>query len=507
MLLNKRVAMVQIRETANSHTPAERADAPVSQASFILGRQARAWRQRLVVLTLISSDVLLAEVVWGAAFIVASVWGRGELSGISVPAVAATVGVWVGLRALLGLYPGYGLDNVEELRRQTYAVAASLAITSIFALAFQVGVLLSRLLLGSGFVGLLLLAPLLRHFVKWWMMRGGLWGKPVMVIGAGDIGARLVRALQREWSLGLKPIAVFDNRLAPAGGALEGVPYRGTLTDAMSLARKRAANTAIFAMPHARREHLMGFINRASKSFRYVIVIPNMAGITTSAAVARDLVGILGVEIKHNLLNPWIRRIKRALDLLGVVAGGLLISPLVLAIVGLIKLVSSGPAFYTQHRLGKGGNHFRCWKFRTMHVDADWLLTQYLQDNSELRWEWEQDHKLRSDPRVTRAGRFLRATSLDELPQLWNVFKGEMSLVGPRPIVPDEIHHYNGEGPLLLSLKPGITGAWQVSGRSAVAYPERAALELEYVEGWSLWRDLRILLRTVPVVVAGLGAH
>src|SRR5215204_2908581 len=107
----------------------------------------------------------------------------------------------------------------------------------------QVGNLLSRLLLGSGFLGLLLLAPLLRHFVKWWMMRGGLWGKPVMVMGASDIGARLVRALQREWSLGLKPVAVFDNRLAPAGGALEGVPYRGTLTDAMSLARKQAADT------------------------------------------------------------------------------------------------------------------------------------------------------------------------------------------------------------------------------------------------------------------------
>jgi len=111
------------------------------------------------------------------------------------------------------------------------------------------------------------------------------------------------------------------------------------------------------------------------------------------------------------------------------------------------------------------------------------------------------------DTRITRVGHFLRRASLDELPQLWNVLKGEMSLVGPRPIVPDEIHHYNGEGPLLLSLKPGMTGAWQVSGRSAVAYPERAAMELEYVEGWTLWRDLRILLRTFPAVLAGRGAY
>jgi len=232
-----------------------------------------------------------------------------------------------------------------------------------------------------------------------------------------------------------------------------------------------------------------------------------MAGITTSAAVARDLAGILGVEIKHNLLNPWIRRIKRALDLLGVVAGGLLISPLVLAIVSLIKLDSSGPAFYTQHRLGKGGNHFRCWKFRTMHVDADWLLTQHLQDNSELRWEWEQDHKLRSDPRVTRAGRFLRATSLDELPQLWNVFRGEMSLVGPRPIVDGEIPKYGKVYKLYQRVTPGITGLWQVSGRNNTTYEERVALDAYYVRNWSVWLDLVILARTVGSTVLRRGAY
>ena len=498
--------MEQIKGTASSHNLAARVDAPVSQAGFLLGPRRRAWRQQLATSTLVSSDVALALLVWGAAYIVKSTWGQGELTWISVPAIAANVVVWVGLRALMGLYPGYGLNQAEELRRQTYAVATALAVTSVWALAFQLGDLLSRVLLGSGFLGLLFLAPLLRHFVKWWMMRAGLWGKPVMVIGAGDVGERLVRALQREWSLGLNPVAVFDDRLAPTGGTIEGVPYGGTLTDAMRLGRKGTADTAIFAMPHARRDHLTKFIDRASKSFRYVIVIPNMAGITTSAAVARDLVGILGVEIKHNLLNPWIRRIKRALDLLGVVAGGLLISPLVLAIVGLIKLDSSGPAFYTQHRLGKGGSHFRCWKFRTMHVDADWLLTQHLQDNSELRWEWEQDHKLRSDPRVTRVGRFLRATSLDELPQLWNVFRGEMSLVGPRPIVDEEIPKYGKVYKLYQRVTPGISGLWQVSGRSNTTYEERVALDAYYVRNWSVWLDIVILARTVASVIFRGGA-
>src|SRR5215216_3269201 len=169
---------------ATLHAFTEQAAAPASQGDLPSKRRESArWRQRLITLSLVSSDVFLALLIWYAASVLQGAFGRSELSAISIAGAAANVGVWVGVRALLGLYPGYGLDNVEELRRQTYAVAAALAITSIFALAFQVGNLLSRLLLFSGFLGLLLLAPLLRHFVKWWMMQGGLWGKPVMVIG------------------------------------------------------------------------------------------------------------------------------------------------------------------------------------------------------------------------------------------------------------------------------------------------------------------------------------
>jgi len=141
-----------------------------------------------------------------------------------------------------------------------------------------------------------------------------------------------------------------------------------------------------------------------------------------------------------------------------------------------------------------------------MYADAEAKL---LSDPVLYRQYVEHDYKLpaTTDTRITRIGHFLRRTSLDELPQLWNVVKGDMSLVGPRPIVPDEIHHYNGEGPLLLSLKPGMTGAWQVMGRSAVAYPARVTVELDYVEGWSLSRDLAILVRTIPAVLGGRGAY
>jgi exopolysaccharide biosynthesis polyprenyl glycosylphosphotransferase len=197
---------------------------------------------------------------------------------------------------------------------------------------------------------------------------------------------------------------------------------------------------------------------------------------------------------------------KRLVDLIGAATLLVLLMPLMAALAALIALDSPGPVIFAQRRLGRFGRPIRCYKFRSMYADAEARL---LSDPDLYRLYVENSYKVPStiDTRITKVGRFLRRTSLDELPQLWNVLKGEMSLVGPRPIVPDEIHHYNGQGPFLLSLKPGLTGEWQVSGRSAVPYPQRADVELGYVEGWSLWRDASILIRTLPAVLAARGAH
>ena len=212
------------------------------------------------------------------------------------------------------------------------------------------------------------------------------------------------------------------------------------------------------------------------------------------------------LELRPVALRAEQLIVKRAMDLIGSTVILILLAP-VLAIVALmVALDTPGPVIFVQRRLGRYGRPIRCYKFRSMHRDAE---AQLLNDPVLYRRYVEHDYKLPEsiDTRITPIGRFLRRTSLDELPQLWNVFKGEMSLVGPCPIVPDEIHHYNGEGPLLLTLKPGLTGAWQVGGRSCVGYPKRAAVELEYVEGWSLWGDIGILLRTFPAVLATRGAH
>jgi Undecaprenyl-phosphate galactose phosphotransferase WbaP len=464
------------------------------------------WKQRLMVGTLVLSDVFLALVVWGVACVGQGILGNGELTGVALAAIVPSVMVWIGLRALLGLYPGYGLNSTERLRRHTYSVCATLAILAVFAVGFQVGDLLSRILLAFAFLGLLFLTPFVQHFAKLGMKKAGLWGKPVIILSYRETGAEFQELLKQQWGMGYSPVALLDHHLVAAGKSYREVSCKETLAEAMNLGRQLGVDTLIFAMPYTRREQLARMVSVASESFRSVLILPNLNGITNSAVAPRDFAGTLTLEIKQNLLDPWSRRLKRALDLVGTVIGGVLISPLVFTIAVLIKLDSPGPAFYGHRRLGAGGKHFLCWKFRTMHVNAERLLDKHLQDNPFLRAEWEQNQKLREDPRVTRVGHLLRLTSLDELPQLWNVLRGEMSLTGPRPIVDAEVPKYGEVYKLYKRIKPGMSGLWQVSGRSDTSYAERVEIDSYYVRNWSVWLDLVILARTAKIVLLRRGA-
>jgi Undecaprenyl-phosphate galactose phosphotransferase WbaP len=172
-----------------------------------------------------------------------------------------------------------------------------------------------------------------------------------------------------------------------------------------------------------------------------------------------------------------------------------------------VVLSSPGPVFFSHRRIGRSGKFFSMWKFRTMCVNSAEVLEQHLAKHRELRAEWAENHKLKLDPRVTPLGRFLRRSSLDELPQLWNVLTGRMSLVGPRPIVAAEAEKYGRDFAYYLAVKPGIAGLWQASGRSTLSYDERVMLDRRYVEEWSFWGDFRILLRTLTKVVNSHGAY
>ena len=441
------------------------------------------------------------------------IWGRGALSGVAIGTVVPSVVVWIGLRLLLGLYPGYGLESVERLRRHTYSVFATLAILAMFAVALQIGDLLSRLLLMSAFVGLLLLAPLGQSFTRWVLYKTNLWGRPVVILSYKGAGARMVELLNEEWGLGYLPVAVFDYRLVDyrlvsSEELLEGDSYyEESLDEAVDLARKWGVDTAIFAMPYARREQLAALVGRASITFRHVLVIPNLSGITNSAVVARNLAGTFAVEIKYNLLDPWALRAKRAFDLVATTVGGILILPVVMVLALFVYLESGGPVFYKDYRMGRDGRLFSCLKFRTMVPNAEALLQRMLEEGAELREEYMRYHKLRNDPRVTRVGCLLRKTSLDELPQLWNVLWGEMSLVGPRPYLPRESEEVGMKQSEILRVPPGITGPWQVSGRNHTSFEERVEMDAYYVRDWSVWLDLVLLARTVKTVLFERSAY
>jgi exopolysaccharide production protein ExoY len=197
---------------------------------------------------------------------------------------------------------------------------------------------------------------------------------------------------------------------------------------------------------------------------------------------------------------------KRLLDVIGAIVLGVVFSPLIVAIVFLMGK-GSGSVIYRHRRVGRGGRMFACLKFRTMVPDADQALRDLLESNPELQAEWVRDHKLRNDPRVTRLGRFLRRTSLDELPQLLNVLRGEMSLVGPRPVVREELLRYGRNVGTYLAAKPGITGLWQVTGRNNTDYRRRVVLDTYYVRNQNLLLDLYILAKTTGVVLGGKGAY
>jgi Undecaprenyl-phosphate galactose phosphotransferase WbaP len=487
--------------------PVVRTSGPMPRKQMLARSRATSGNRTLVVLGLIAADVLLALVLCQVAAMIQFLWGNGALTSAAIAGMVPNIVVWVGLRFLLGLYPGYGLGQVEELRRQTFALFTTLAITTVFAFFSSTAESLSRMLLFAWILGLLFTAPLARYCAKLALKKLGLWGKPVVVLGAHDVGARVLEDLRREWQLGFRPIAVFDNRVAPIQRTLNGVPYGGTLGDAIALGREHRIDTVIFAMPYTRREQLAKFVDLAKLNFRHVVVIPNLVGITNSAVVARNFAGTFGVEIKYNLLDPWSQRLKRVLDLAATVVGGIFVLPLIAALALLVRLESRGPIFYSDKRMGRDGELFSCVKFRTMVPDAESLLHELLAENEEAREEYLKYHKLRHDPRVTSVGRFLRKTSLDELPQLWNVLRGEMSLVGPRPYLPRESGDIGVTQEEILRVTPGITGPWQVAGRNRSAFEERVEMDVSYVSDWSVWLDLVLLVRTSACVLFSRGAY
>lgn len=356
-------------------------------------------------------------------------------------------------------------------------------------------------------VVLLLLLVLARGLARSLLQKIGVWAKPAVIFGADENAQQAALALQSEPTMGYAVQAFFalhdKGALQPASASLRSWPQ--TEADFAALQPFHCV-IALEANQSDLRDQLIRQLSQ--NGIKSVSVIPAMRGVPLFGLETTQFFSheVLMLHLRNQLANPSMQLLKRVFDLLGSATLLLLLSPMFAYVAWKVSR-DGGSALFGHERVGQNGHKFKCYKFRSMVVNAQEVLQELLARDPVARAEWEKDFKLKNDPRINPIGHFLRRTSLDELPQLWNVFKGEMSLVGPRPVVQDELARYGEDVVYYLMAKPGMTGLWQVSGRNDVDYDTRVYFDAWYVKNWSLWTDIAILFKTISVVTGRRGAY
>jgi len=447
-----------------------------------------------------------------AAIVAAVAVGFGLLAAMSEAAggaIGARVLVLLGVCQLLalnrlGLHRGWGEVSVISLAR-TVSVglgASFLLAATLLILSHPSQLAISVLIAGACSATFIPVARSLLHYL---VSRSDWWGRRVFIVGSDRKAADLFAKLLRQPQRGLRPVGFVDD-LETLDASLEPDLYLGPPEALRELAVGYGVTAAVVAKSDADFRTQQLFC-REELGIRDWIMMSSLDGYPTLWGEAIEVGGAPALWARNRLLSPGSRALKRLADITITLSSAFLAMPLIVAIVALVKISSPGPILYGQERIGRHGRRFTAWKFRTMVVNAAEVLEKYLESDPLLRAEWEASHKLKDDPRITWIGKFLRKTSLDELPQLWNVLRGEMSLVGPRPIVEAEIDKYDDDYEYYVDVLPGITGLWQVSGRNNTTYPERVAFDGYYVKNWSLWLDLYILISTIRVILFREGAY
>jgi undecaprenyl-phosphate galactose phosphotransferase len=382
----------------------------------------------------------------------------------------------------------------EETRRYLRGVFIATALVVIILFLWRIWVI-SRLAVGLALGYCIVLAPLTRALLKRLLVRTGLGVKPVVVLGAGGAAELFSRELAKHAVLGYDVVQRVDRR--PSDASMDEVLARVTRTD-VSLVVVSDAFSGL---------ELQQLFRLAERRFAELMVVPNEALLQTSNTDVEQVGNVLVMKYRYNLLKPVNRYVKRGTELGLVALLAVLLAPLLGLLSLLVAVSSRGPVLFRQRRVGRCGREFSCLKLRTMFVDAESRLADLLKADARVRSEYEQFARIANDPRVTNVGRFLRRYSLDELPQLLNVLRGEMALVGPRPYLPAETTRIGEHLSTIVRVRPGMTGLWQVSGRASLPFRERCVLDDYYIRNWSLWMDFSIMLRTVRAVFGARGAY
>jgi exopolysaccharide biosynthesis polyprenyl glycosylphosphotransferase len=333
----------------------------------------------------------------------------------------------------------------------------------------------------------------------------GYYLSSAIIVGANDEGISLARQLNQWKTSGFHILGFVDNKLTPNQPVMPEISCLGNVRQLEEVVQNFNVEEIILATSSfSTRDHMVDIFRQYGVDGRVKIRFSSglyeimTTGLTVTSFAYVPLVGVNPVR-----LTGTDRVLKTLLDYCLVIPGLILSSPIFLLLALLIKLDSPGPIIHRRQVMGVNGKKFNAFKFRTMHENGDEILKQF----PELMAELEETHKLKNDPRITRVGKILRKFSLDEIPQAFNVLFGQMSLVGPRMISPPEMDKYDRWDMNLLTVRPGITGLWQVSGRSDITYEERVRIDMQYIRNWSIWLDIHILLQTIPAVLKGHGAY
>lgn len=459
-------------------------------------------------------DALWVVLAFGVAY-----WVRYELQWVRqvepaflvplrvyLPSIGVLTGILLTVYWLEGAYSDRrGRSVFEELsivfRGTLIGIAGMIVLVFLLQPSYY-----SRLIFGYAGIATVLLVSISRiieRTISTWRHRRGLGVQRVLIVGCNEVARSLMRTVVARPDVGYQIVGFVDDDPTKSQTDIGRFPALGTVDKLHELLVRYDVDQVIITLPLTLHRQIFQIMALCERFGVQVCIVPDLFQMALSRVEVGNLDGIPLLSVREPSLRDWQIVLKRGLDVIISAACLVLLAPVMLGIAIAIKLDSEGPVIFRQTRVGKGGRHFTVFKFRSMCVSAEQQIEQ-LQEHNQATGPI---FKIRNDPRCTRVGRILRRASLDELPQFWNVLRGDMSLIGPRPPLPSEVETYEPWHLRRLEASPGITGLWQVSGRSDLTFDEMVLLDVYYIENWSPFLDLRILARTLPTVLLGSGAY
>ncbi len=463
-------------------------------------------------LTLFIVDAIVLFLCIGAGFFIVNIFDSSDINFKSFINYSIYIPFILILFTANGLYPGIMNSPTEDIKHYfgcTFFSFIAIILTAYVAKINEYAVLekifedSTTIAISISFLIALPICtfalPALRECAKHYFSRFKWWGVPVVIYCDKDGSNYIIEKLSRLKYLGYHP-ALIINSSAKEVSEFNNIPVYPPSDEIHKIIKDYNIKQAIIS-------DYQGDMSYVMSAYRYTTTVAKNQTFFTNTQQLKDIGGIIGFSSIHNLTFKRNLFIKRFIDILAILITLPFVLPIMIILGFLTKITSKGPIFYGHKRVGKNGKEIKCWKFRSMCINSQEILEQILATDPVRRAEWEKDRKFLDDPRVTKFGKFLRKTSLDELPQLFNIFLGQMSLVGPRPVTEPELVKYGEYKDYVLTATPGLTGMWQVSGRSDTGYEERISFDTYYIQNWSIWLDIWIPIKTVWVVLMGKGAY